>query len=86
VWVALFSSVECIKYHFLASEHIAEYMLGCNLHRFSQQGWENFKCLLKAFFFHRTAHGGPVGGKGGDKSKLIPVAGCCNVEYFGFAL
>ena len=49
VWVTLFSSAGCTNYiHFLASGHIAEYMLGWhNLHRFSQQGWGNFNSLLK---------------------------------------
>ncbi len=51
VWVKLFSQSGCTNYiHFLASGHISEYMFRWrNLHRFSQQGWENFNSLLKVF-------------------------------------
>jgi hypothetical protein len=75
VWITLFSSAGCTNYiHFLASGHIAEYMFRWrNLHPFSQQGWENFNSLLKVFFFRRTSHGGPAGGRGGHKSKLLPI-------------
>ncbi len=38
--------------HMLSSGHIAEYLFcWCNLHRFSQQGWEHFNSLLKVFSF-----------------------------------
>lgn len=75
MWVTLFSSAGCTNYiHFLASGHTAEYLFRWrNLHRSSQQGWENFNSLLKSFFFRRTAHDSPSGGRNGYKSKLLPV-------------
>jgi len=81
VWVRLYSYAGCTNYiHLMSSGHLAEYMFHwCNLHRFSQQGWEHFNSLLKVFFFRWTAHGGHIGWSKAKethvvaKNKLRPI-------------
>ena len=70
-WVELHGIAGVTNYiHMLGAGHISAYMVEWrNLYKHSQQGWESFNSLLKAFFFRRTSRGG---GRG-LRSKLKPI-------------
>jgi hypothetical protein len=75
-WVKLHRIKGVTNYiHLLASGHISEYLrYWRSLYPHSQQGWESLNALIKQVYFRRSARGGANLGRGGKKSRILPVA------------